>query len=52
MLVRHGGHFIAPLRESSHWDVRNPDMSGSGVEHVRPTSLELDLGTRYVRSGT
>jgi hypothetical protein len=32
--------------------VRNPDMSGSGAGHVRPTSLEPGLRIGYVRSGT
>jgi hypothetical protein len=45
------GFFIAPKR-SSRWGVRNPGMSRSGAEHIRPTSLEADLGTGYVRSGT
>jgi hypothetical protein len=27
------------------------DISGSEVGHVRPTSLELSLGTGYVRTG-
>jgi hypothetical protein len=52
MLERRGGHFISPQKESSRWGVRNPDMSGSGARHVWPTSLEIVLGTGYVRSGT
>jgi hypothetical protein len=44
--------FYSPLRESSRWSVRNPDMFRSGARHVRPTSLEPDLGTGYVRSWT
>jgi hypothetical protein len=47
-LERRGGPFIAPLRESSRWGVRNPDMSGSGVGHVRSTSLETGLEIGYV----
>jgi hypothetical protein len=46
------GTFYSPPRESSYWGVRNPDMSESGAEHVRPTSLEPGLGTEYVRSKT
>jgi hypothetical protein len=46
------GAFYSPLRESNRWGVRNPDMSGSGAGHVRPTSLQTGLGTGYVRSGT
>jgi hypothetical protein len=38
-----------PLRESTRWGVRDPDMSGSGVRHVRQTSLEPCQGTRQVR---
>jgi hypothetical protein len=41
--------FIAPLRESNCWDVKDPDISGSGARHVRPTSLEPSLETGYVR---
>jgi hypothetical protein len=36
--------FYSPPRESSYWGVRNPDISGSGAGHVRPTSLETVLG--------
>jgi hypothetical protein len=43
--------FYSPPRESSHWGVRDPGMSGSGARHVRPTYLEPGLGTGYVWSG-
>jgi hypothetical protein len=46
------GVFYNPLRESNHWGVINPDITGSGAGHVQPTSLETGLGTRYFQSGT
>jgi hypothetical protein len=46
------GPFIAPPSESSHWGVRNIDISGLGAGHVWHTFLETDLGTGYIRSGT
>jgi hypothetical protein len=51
VLERRGGPFIAP-GESSHWGVKKLDMSGSGVEHVRATSLKTGLRTGYIRSET
>jgi hypothetical protein len=44
--------FYSPQENLAVGGIRNPDMSGSGVGHVRPTSLKPDLGTGYVRSGT
>jgi hypothetical protein len=51
-LERRGGGFSRPPRESSRWDVRNSNMSGSGAGHVRPTTLKPGLGIGYVRSET
>jgi hypothetical protein len=33
-----GGAFYSPPKESVCWGVRDPDMSGLGVEHVRKGS--------------
>jgi hypothetical protein len=44
------GPFIAPQRESSRWAIRDLDISGSGVRHVRSACLETGQGTEYVRS--
>jgi hypothetical protein len=44
-----GGPFIAPPNKSSHWGVRDLDMSRLGAEHVQLTSLEPSLVTKPVR---
>jgi hypothetical protein len=47
-----GGGFYTPPPppwESSCWGVRGLDMSELGVEHVRSSSLEPDLGIEHVR---
>ena len=41
--------FYSPQKESVHWGVRDPDMSGSGAGHVRLTLLEPGLGAGLVR---
>jgi hypothetical protein len=44
------GGLLLPPKKSSHWGVKDPDMSGVGVELVRPTSQKTGLETGYVRS--
>jgi hypothetical protein len=41
--------FYSPQKETSHWGVIDPDMSGQGTEYVLERLLEPGLGTRHVR---
>jgi hypothetical protein len=43
------GSFYSPQKESFRWGVRDLDMSGMGVGHVRKGLLESGLGTGQVR---
>jgi hypothetical protein len=41
--------FYSPQKESSHWGVRDPNMSGLEARHVCQTSLEPGLATGHVQ---
>jgi hypothetical protein len=49
--VRGEGSFYSPQGNLPIGAVRDPDMSGSGAEHVQPTSLESARWTGHVLSG-
>jgi hypothetical protein len=51
MLERREGAFIAH-QENLAVGCQKPGHVQVGAGHVRPTSLEASLGTRYVRSET
>jgi hypothetical protein len=52
LVFKTGQSDLSWTTKNSRWGARNLDMSGSGVGHVQPISLEPGLRTGYVRSGT